>query len=247
MRLTDEIWLVGSGGVGFSLTNAHDCHVYLVCSGTSGVLIDAGCGLELDRILAEIDNTGIERSIIDRVLITHAHVDHAGGAGALSRALGARVSASAEVAAILRSADGVAASFDRMKGPGAYPDDFDYLGCAEVDVIAPGERIALGSLELEVLAASGHSAGHLAYLLHRPGGTDLFSGDAVFGLGRILLQDIWDCSLAESTATVRLLTALRPDGLFPGHGIVALNDGWMHLYSAMSEIVNGLPPRQLTF
>jgi hydroxyacylglutathione hydrolase len=87
----------------------------------------------------------------------------------------------------------------------------------------------------------------MSYALHRPDGVDLFSGDAAFANGRILLQDIWDCSIVDSTRTVRRLAGLKPDGLYPGHGTIAVTLGWHHLYSAMEEISAGLPQRQLTF
>ena len=33
MRLTDQIALIGSGGVGFNLTHPLDCHIYLIHDG----------------------------------------------------------------------------------------------------------------------------------------------------------------------------------------------------------------------
>ena len=41
-------------------------------------------GGELDRIIAAAEEVGVE---IEKILLTHAHVDHAGGAGELSRRL----------------------------------------------------------------------------------------------------------------------------------------------------------------
>ncbi|WP_152363499.1 MBL fold metallo-hydrolase [Microlunatus speluncae] len=246
MRLTDHVWLVGSGGAGFSITHPRDCHVYLIMSGGDAVLIDSGAGIETEPILAEIERAGAG-ALVSRIVITHAHADHSGGAAELGRVLGATVYASAEVAGYLREGDAEKASFDVMQGPGGYPDDYRFRSCAVDGELTDGERLAVGELELEVLSTPGHSSGHLAFLLHRPGGTDLFSGDAAFAQGRILLQDLWDCSVRESTRTIRRLAALKPDGLYPGHGLFAVRDGWHHLYSAMEEIQSGLPPRQLTF
>jgi len=247
MRITDHIWLVGSGAAGFSITHPRDSHVYLVADGAEAVLIDAGAGVDVGPILSEIDRSGVPRDAVQRIFITHAHADHSGGASALGRAVGARVSASPEVARYLRDGDERAASFDRMKQPGGYPDDYSFRACKEVGELADGQRLTVGSLQLEVLATPGHSSGHLGFALHRPSGVDLFSGDAAFANGRILLQDLWDCSIGDSTQSIRRLADLKPDGLYPGHGSFAVTLGWHHLYSAMEEILGGLPPRQLTF
>jgi hydroxyacylglutathione hydrolase len=247
MKLTDNIWLVGSGASGFSLTQPRDCHVYLVADGGEAVLIDAGAGVDVGPILTQIDQCGVLRSTVDRIVLTHAHADHSGGAATLRKALDAQVLASSQVAAYLRDGDERAASFDRMKRPGGYPDDYSFRACPVDAELADGERLTVGALELEVLATPGHSSGHMSYALHRSGGVDLFTGDAVFANGRILLQDIWDCSVVDSTQTVRRLADLKPDGLYPGHGAVAITLGWHHLYSALEEISAGLPPRQLTF
>ena len=247
MKLTDTIWLVGSGAGGFSMTQSRDCHVYLVVDQGDAVLIDAGAGVDIGPILTQIDRCGVPRSAVCRIVLTHAHADHSGGAAALRKALNAQVLASPEVASYLRDGDERAASFDRMKRPGGYADDYSFRACPVDEELTEGQRLTVGALELEVLSTPGHSSGHLSYALHRPGGVDLFSGDAAFANGRILLQDIWDCSIVDSTRSVRRLAELKPDGLYPGHGTVAITLGWHHLYSAMEEISAGLPPRQLTF
>ena len=247
MRLTDHITLVGSGAAGFSITHLRDCHVYLVADGAEAVLVDCGAGVDVAPILAEIDRCGVPRSAIGRVVVTHAHADHCGGAAALREALGARVLASPKVAAYLRAGDQRAASLDRMRQAGGYPDSYALRSCEVDGELTDGQRLSVGSLELEVLPTPGHSSGHLSFALHRPGGVDLFSGDAAFANGRILLQDLWDCSIADSTRSIRRLAELKPDGLFPGHGSVAVTYGWHHLYSAMEDVRSGLPPRQLTF
>jgi glyoxylase-like metal-dependent hydrolase (beta-lactamase superfamily II) len=247
MRLTDNIWLVGSGASGFSMTQPRDCHVYLVADQGEAVLIDTGAGIDIAPILTRIDRCGVPRSTVGRIVLTHAHADHSGGAAALRQALDAQVLASPEVAAYLRDGDEQAASFDRMKRPGGYPEDYNFRACSVDAELSDSQRLTIGGLELEVVSTPGHSSGHISYALHRSGGVDLFSGDAAFANGRILLQNIWDCSIVDSTHSVRRLAELKPDGLYPGHGTVAITLGRHHLYSAMEEISAGLPPRQLTF
>jgi hydroxyacylglutathione hydrolase len=245
VRLTDHIHLVGSGRVGFDLTNEFDCHVYLVADGGEAVIIDAGAGVDIEPILAEIDRSGIPRANVKCLLLTHAHGDHAGGARALHDALGVEVWASPEAAQWVRAGDETAISLDRAKGPGGYPMGYTFAACPVAGALVEGDRIAVGSLEIDVIATPGHCQGHLSYLLHRPGGTDLFCGDAVFWGGKILLQDIWDCSVTDSCATVRRLAQVRPDGLYPGHAAIAVQRGYNHIFSAMENIQALVPPPQL--
>jgi len=246
MRLTEHIELIGSGRMGFTLTNELDCHVYLVHDGDDAVIVDAGAGVDVGPILAEIDRSGVPRSAIRRILLTHAHGDHAGGARALHDALGCEVWASPQAAGWVREGDEVAISLDRAKDPGGYPEDYAFQASPVARELREGDRIPVGSLEIEVIETPGHCAGHLSYLLHRPGGTDLFSGDAIFARGRILLQDIWDCSVAESCASVRKLAACKPDGLYPGHAEFSVSLGYNHIYAALENISAMLPPPQLS-
>jgi hydroxyacylglutathione hydrolase len=244
LQLTEHIHLIGSGRMGFNLTNELDCHVYLIHDGDDAVIIDAGAGVDIEPILHQIDRSGIPRSSIRRLLLTHAHGDHAGGTRALHDALGVEVHASPLAATYVREGDEHATSLDRAREPGGYPADYVFQACPATGELKQGDRHQVGSLELEVIETAGHCGGHLSYVLHRPGGVDLFCGDAVFAGGRILLQYIWDCSVVESCESVKRLYKIRPDGLYPGHGAISIDRGWTHLYEAMGSIVSMLPPPQ---
>ncbi|HYI24514.1 MAG TPA: MBL fold metallo-hydrolase [Thermomicrobiales bacterium] len=246
MQLTDHIHLIGSGRMGFNLTDEFDCHVYLVHHGGDAVIIDAGCGVDISPILAEIDRSGIPRTSIHRLLLTHAHGDHAGGTLALHDALGVDVWASPEAAEWVRTGDEAGISLDRAREPGGYPEGYVFQACPVAGELRNGDRIPIGDLDLEVIETPGHCRGHLSFLLHRPGGTDLFCGDAAFARGRILLQYIHDCSVVDSCESVRTLYQKKPDGFYPGHAEFSVHRGWKHLYEAMGSIVSALPPPQLS-
>lgn len=52
MKITDNIFLVGSSQIG--LSHSSDCSVYLIDGGNELALIDAGVGIEIEKIFANI-------------------------------------------------------------------------------------------------------------------------------------------------------------------------------------------------
>lgn len=162
-------------------------------------------------------------------------------------ALGVDVYASPLASSYVSDGDERAISLDRARGPGGYPEDYFFATCPVAGGLRECERITIGRLVIEVVETPGHCGGHLSFALHRPGGIDVFGGNAIFAGGRILLQNIWDYSVVDSCESVKRLTTIRPNGLFPGHGAVSIERGWMHLYSAMDSIQGMLPPPQLAW
>ena len=247
MKLTEGIHLVGSGRAGIGLSDDYDCHVWLVKAGDECALIDTGAGRDVPAILRAIEADGVDPARVRTILLTHAHADHAGGAAALRARLGARVCASREAARQVETADETATSLQAARAAGAYPEDYTLAPCPVDRVLAPGEVIRLGDATIAVVPASGHSSGHVAYLLASDAGVAAFTGDAVFSGGRVVLQRIWDCSVQESAATIERLAALRPDGLYPGHGLFHVRHGYRELDKAMEWVRRLLVPPQLSF
>ena len=103
MKLTDRVFLVGSGKCGFSITNDFDCHTYLIDGGSELALIDTGAGLQTERILAHVEADGFDPTRIGHLLLTHAHADHAGGASALRKQVNAALALHTDEAAFLES------------------------------------------------------------------------------------------------------------------------------------------------
>lgn len=227
MRLTRHIAIVASGDNGFSLTNPFDCTVYLIDGGSECALIDAGAGLEPNLILDRIRDVGYSPTDIRKILLTHGHGDHAGGAAALREACGATVFAMQPTADFVARGDLEALSLKSAMDAGVYAADYVFRPCP-VSPVTDGQCIHVGELSLTVVASEGHSAGHCCYLLEQNGHRSLFAGDAVQSGGKIALQAIWDCDLQAYVKTIRRLAALHPDALFPGHGCFAAERGWRH-------------------
>jgi len=245
VKIADRIHIVGSGQVGFGLTDDYDCHVYLLDGGAEYALVDSGGGRDPDAIVRLIATDGLDPRRVGALFLTHAHADHAAGAAGLRERLGLRVVASREVAGWVSQGDARAASLDAAKRAGGYPADFAYPACP-VEAVDDGAVVAVGDLRIEALATPGHAAGHLSYVLRREGRTSVFCGDAFFFGGRILLQDTWDCSVQESIRSVERLASLSVDGLFPGHLTFAVSGGRRQTEAAMEHVRRLVPPPQLT-
>ena len=60
---------------------------YLVVEDGRAAYVDTGTSSAVPRLLAALDATGLARDAVDWLIVTHVHLDHAGGAGLLLQAL----------------------------------------------------------------------------------------------------------------------------------------------------------------
>lgn len=56
---------------------------YLIVENGRGAFIDCGTNFSVPRMLAALDEAGITATEVDWLILTHVHLDHAGGAGEL--------------------------------------------------------------------------------------------------------------------------------------------------------------------
>jgi glyoxylase-like metal-dependent hydrolase (beta-lactamase superfamily II) len=222
MRLTQGIHLVGSGEIG--LSDAWDAHVYVLDGGDELALIDAGCGQRssLHEILEHVRADGLEASRISKLLLTHWHPDHAGGAAGVRQRLGLKVCAS-EQAVIEAGAEGLPP-------------------CTVDEVLSHGAAVQVGSLSARALVVPGHSSGSTCYLVDVPGGRALFTGDAVFMNGILGLLNHPDSSLDAYRTFFSRVDGLQIDMLLPGHMLFILRGAQRHLDWAVEALEGGFVP-----
>ncbi len=246
MRLTDRIHLVGSGEPDWALSDPRDSQVYLVSTPGGHVVVDTGTGRSVTTILAEVARDDLKPADIGWILLTHAHADHAGGGAAWRRAIpGVRIAAAAETAPWLAAADEEATSVDRARAAGIYPADYR-LEAFEVDrPFEDHDELTVADVVFRAIPSPGHAAGHLAYLVDIDGASTLFSGDALFPEGRILLQDTWDCDLRSSLRTVERLSGLGAERLLAGHRPPVLDGAESHFAAAIERIARLLVPASI--
>jgi hydroxyacylglutathione hydrolase len=195
---------------------AYDSNVYLL-EDDDPIVVDAGTGMYIDSTLDEISKI-VPLKSIDRIVLTHSHYDHIGGAEAMSKAMGARVYLHRAEAEPIQAGD-MSLTVSRM---------FD-KGVGELDIVALKEReeIRCGDARLEVIHLPGHSPGSVA-LVDRKSASAIV-GDTVFCDGGVGRWDLPGGSLRELKASIKHLGTLGLKSIYPGHGSYAEGDAEYHL------------------
>src|SRR5690625_7580328 len=105
MKISNKTYLVGSGETGVGISHKLDCNIYLVDGGEECALIDAGSGLDPNRIITNIKQDGIKIDNIKYILLTHIHGDHAAGAAHFAKKFNIKLILSKEDVARYESGD----------------------------------------------------------------------------------------------------------------------------------------------
>jgi hydroxyacylglutathione hydrolase len=245
MKIAKGLHLVASGGSGFDLTDTLDCNVFLLTDGTGHHIFDAGAGRDIDGLFAEMEHDGLDPMAIRTLFLTHGHADHSGGAAELaSRIPGLTVVSGPLTSEILGKNDERLISLDRVRGK-FYPLDYAWTAPRVDRVLSQDETIDLGAFRVTLLETPGHSDDHCCYLVESGAIKTLIAGDALFAGGRVILQDIEDCSVSKTLSSIRALAALDFERFLPGHGRFSLRNGRRNVDAAMPYVDAGAPPPQL--
>jgi len=243
MKITDEVYIVGSGGNGLGISDDYDCHVYLINAGSELALVDAGVGIDTERILNNIRDEGFDPDHLSTVLLTHAHADHAGGCYDLKSALGVSMALSSEEKHFLETGDEDELGLTFARSAGWYPADYHLRSCA-VDIgLSDGQQIAVGNLRIMSIKVPGHSRGSICYLMYGKELIYLFTGDVVFLRGFISLLNAPGSSLEDYRNNIRKLSDLSVDSLLPGHQAFCLKGGQKHIDKAIAAFDDLVVPK----
>jgi hydroxyacylglutathione hydrolase len=168
-----------------------------------GAVIDPGG--DLQRILEVARESGVE---IEKILLTHAHIDHAGGTAELAERLGVPIEGPQE---------------EDLFWIEGLPKQSVMFGFPPAKVFTPqrwlhhGDRVKVGNLTLEVRHTPGHTPGHVIFF-HAPSRLAIV-GDVLFR-GSIGRTDFPQGDYETLVHSIKeQLFSLGDDVTFiPGHG-----------------------------
>lgn len=143
-------------------------------------------GRNIDGIIEQAEAMGGKK--IEKILLTHIHSDHCGGALALKKRSGAKLGISRRRAGYLGG------------------EDFTY---------DEGDEISYDGGKLRVVFTPGHESGHCCF--YEPEHKDLLTGDHILGRGTTVIPQP-DGDMADYIHSLEKLLQLDIRRLLPGHG-----------------------------
>ncbi len=154
---------------------------HLIAHGGRAAFVDVGTNHSVPRLLAALETLGIARGAVDLVFLTHVHLDHAGGAGALLRELpNARAVVHPRGAPHLVDPTKLIAASIAVYGEPLYRSlygDLVPIPRERLRIMQDEERVDLAGRELLLLNTPGHALHH--YCIVDSMHANVFTGDTL--------------------------------------------------------------------
>ena len=166
------------------------------------IVIDPGD--DIDDVLAAVSKHNLK---VKQIVITHAHIDHVGGAMKLRAATGAPILLNQNDYALLKMLD-VQAAWIGVATPGNVEIDHS---------VGQNDKVGAGSLSADIIHTPGHTEGSIS--LYFPLEKKLIAGDTLFA-GSIGRTDLPGGSYKKIISSLHEKLLMLPDDtvVVPGHG-----------------------------
>jgi len=200
LKIEEDIFIVG----GPDITDGRDGCIYLINLGEM-ILVDTGAGWSVDKIFKNIKRLGLDCKNLTKILLTHCHIDHVGGAPVIKRRFGSKIYIHKLDAPPLENGDPIltAANWYQTSFP---PTPVD------VKFNLPEEILTIGEQKIICLHTPGHTPGSICIYLDKNGKRILFAQDLH---GPILPE--FGSNLGDWDHSTQKLLDLDADILCEGH------------------------------
>ena len=152
---------------------------HLIKHGDRGAFVDTGANSSVPNLLAALEARGLTPEAIDYVLLTHVHLDHAGGAGLLMKSLpNARAVVHPRGARHLSDPTKLIAGSIEVYGEQAFRElygDLVPIPPERTLTVHDGMLLELAGRKFELIYTPGHALHHYAIVDHGAG--VIFTGD----------------------------------------------------------------------
>jgi glyoxylase-like metal-dependent hydrolase (beta-lactamase superfamily II) len=214
-------------------------NVYLF-KGAHTTLIDTGTLKTAHHLEESLNRIEIGFSDIDRIILTHGHIDHYGAARRVVNGSSRHVSVAAHredrsvIESGMEASDRQFSKFYRLMGvPLIFELLFYYVGwifsslaenCRVDFCLSDGEKIQVGDYEATIISTPGHTKGSICLYLEKEG--ILFAGDHILRHitpnAFVMLEsdfDIpWRMSQVEFYDSLQKIESIGPRIVYPAHG-----------------------------
>ncbi|HPP07110.1 MAG TPA: MBL fold metallo-hydrolase, partial [Syntrophorhabdaceae bacterium] len=150
VEIIKDIFIIGDSG----MTDSKDCSIYLI-NLDELIMIDTGAGDSVDIIVKNIEKIGLDPKRLSKIILTHCHIDHVGGADELRKRFGARIIMHKKDADVVEKGD------KRMTAAYWYGVDFKPMP-VDVKIENPEEVIEIGDHRIVCLHTPGHTPGSIS-------------------------------------------------------------------------------------
>ena len=202
---------------------------YLIVERGRAAFIDCGTNFTVPRMLATLVDAGLTADAVDWLILTHVHLDHAGGAGALlARLPRAQLVVHPRGARHMIDPAQLWAGASAVYGEAVMERMYGRLTPVPADRVQ--QAVDDGSLDLagrplRTLYTPGHASHHIA--IYDPRANACFTGD-VFGLSYREFDTAAGAFILPTTSPVQFdpaalhasidrLLALQPEAMYPTH------------------------------
>ena len=163
------------------MTGEPEFNAVYVLDGDEPALIETGPGADFPLVLVALERLGMSSGDLAHIVVTHIHLDHAGGAGALAvRFPRATVWAHERGVPHLADPTRLVASTARTYGDDLMRSFFGETLPVPSDrlrSVVDGDAMTLGARTIDVVGTPGHASHHIALHDERTGA--LFTGEAI--------------------------------------------------------------------